>query len=167
MGKLWAAALSLLTGLGMVGALQGPNRPQDPPKPPAPPEKVETRIGAKDVTVSTNQDPAAVLREAYEMLHRLRAERLDDHSKQMVDQATELYRRALKSYEVLGREAGPRGAGPALGGASWRGPSSASATSGSLTGPTRNCHRHRPRGWNGSRIGFRRTTCRRSRLAST
>lgn len=108
MRKLWAAALTLMTSLGMLGYWQTPDEPAATPRPADVLTKktVEVRVVAQG-----DEDAAVALREAYDMLRRLRAERLEDRSKELVDRATDLYKEALKSFnsEAKDRQREARG----------------------------------------------------------
>lgn len=97
MKKLWAAALSLMTSLGMLGYWQSPDAPPEPPAPPDGPTTAKT-VDVR-VVAQGDEDAAVALREAYDTLRRLRAEKLEDRSKELVERATELYKEAVDAFE--------------------------------------------------------------------
>jgi hypothetical protein len=107
MMKLAMTLTSVLASLGLAG--YWPDDPE-PPAPPAPPEAPEAPEGSQDVekrvevhVVAPDEEGGGTeeaLRDAYERLTKLRAERPtpEGRPKEMMDRAADLYRRAHRAY---------------------------------------------------------------------
>lgn len=108
--KLALTLTSVLASLGLAGFWPDDPEPAAPPPPPQAPEapkdvvkRVEVRVNAADDQDSSTDD---ALGDAYNLLSKLRAERPapEGRSQEMIERATDLYRRAVKA--AGGREPG-------------------------------------------------------------
>jgi hypothetical protein len=99
MTKLIVTLTSVLASLGLAGFW--PDEPQapEPPRPPDAPDVVK-RIEVVEADAE-GSDAAEALRDAYERLAKLRAERseLEGRPREMLSRAVELYRRAVENFD--------------------------------------------------------------------
>jgi hypothetical protein len=112
MGRFAAVLTSILASLGLAGIVTDDDG--DAPTPPADVKTVNV-YGSEDgkrVQVrivqeadAEDDDPANALREAYDAILRLKAERLEDRPKELLDRAAELYRQAVGAYAKDGEAA--------------------------------------------------------------
>jgi hypothetical protein len=114
MGRFAAVLTSILASLGLAGIVTDDDGPGDAPRPPADVKtttqsKVEVRV--IETRGNEDDDPALVLREAYDTILRLKAERLEDRPRELLDRAVELYKQAVAAYgrEGEGHEREARG----------------------------------------------------------
>lgn len=111
MHKFIAVSATVLASLGVARIVADDPPPADPPAPnraeshergdsrptPTADRRRETD-GPERIRVETTVDTDAALRQTYDQLVRLRGERLDDRSKELVERATKLYRDAIEAY---------------------------------------------------------------------
>lgn len=109
MSKLLLTLASALASLSLAG--YWPDEPEAPPAPPAPPEDVVKSVEVRVVSEGEDE-PEQALQDAYLRLTRLRGERPapEARSREMIERASELYRRAVRAYgaEDDGRQAEAR-----------------------------------------------------------
>ena len=104
MTKVFVVFASILASLGLAGFLPDEPTPLEAPRPPSPPADVVKKVQVRALATVENDDPADILRDAYERLSKLRAERpaLEGRPMELLERATDLYRQAIEAYNGSG-----------------------------------------------------------------